>query len=93
MCRTLTLDLWALCTSPRISYPWLSYPSTRSRCHTECKIKALVTVLVYDDVLLELKGPQVMTIGNDHRGTWKKAKVKSQKYIRTFGPQVKVKVN
>ena len=37
-------------------------------------------------------------MGNDHRGTWKKAKVKSQKYIRTFGPQekgpqVKVKIN
>ena len=25
----------------------------------------------------------------DHRGTWKKAKVKSQKYIKTFGPQEK----
>ena len=31
------------------------------------------------------------TTGDDHRGTWKKAKSKSQKYIRTFGPQVKVK--
>ena len=29
------------------------------------------------------------TIGNDHRGTWKKAKVKSKKHIRTFGPQKK----
>ena len=53
MCGTLTLDLWALCTSPRISYPWLSYPSTISRCHIECEIKTLVTILVYDDVLLE----------------------------------------
>ena len=45
--------------SPRLglgmcdSDPWLSHPSTRSRCHTECEIKALVTLLVYDDVLLE----------------------------------------
>ena len=38
---------------PRISYPWLSYPSTRSRCHTECEIKALITLLVNDDVLLK----------------------------------------
>ena len=53
MCDTLTLDLWALCTSPRIRYPWLSLPSTRSRCHTECEIKALVTLLVYDDVVLD----------------------------------------
>ena len=51
MCDTLTLDLWALCTSPRISYPWLSYPSIRSRCHIECEIKALVALLVYDDIL------------------------------------------
>ena len=61
MCDTLTLDLWALCTSPRLSYPWLSFPSTRSRCHTECEIKALVTLLVYNNVLLESKGAQVMT--------------------------------
>ena len=27
----------------------------------------------------------------DHRGTWKKAKSKSKKYIRTFGPQVSKK--
>ena len=53
LCGTLTLDLWAWCTSPRIIYPWLSYPSARSRCYTECEIKALVTLLVYDGVLLE----------------------------------------
>ena len=53
VCGTLTLDLWAWCASPRISYPWLSYPSTRSRCHTVCEIKALITLLVYDDVLLK----------------------------------------
>ena len=63
ICDTLTLDLWALCTSPRLSYPCLSYPSTKSRCHTECEIKALITLLGYDDVLLDKKGPQVMTIG------------------------------
>ena len=75
MCDTLTLDQWA-CGLLQGS-PWLRYPSTWSWCHTECEIKTLVTLLVYDDVLwMELK---------DHRGTWKKAKSKSQKYIRTFG--------
>ena len=92
MCGTLTLDLWAWCTSPRINYPWLSYPSTRSRCHTMCEIKALITLLVYDDVLLKSK----RTTGNDHRGTWKKAKVKSQnkKDFCNIGkePQVEVKI-
>ena len=29
----------------------------------------------------------------DHRGTREKAKVKSQKYVSTFGPQVKVKIH
>ena len=45
MCDTLTLDLWTLFTSPRLSYPRLRYPSTES------EIKALVILLVYDDVL------------------------------------------
>ena len=33
------------------------------------------------------------TTGDDHKGTSKKAEVKSQKYIRTFGPQVKSKIH
>ena len=86
MCDTLNLDLLDFFNSPRISHPWLSYPSTRSRCHTKCEIKALVTLLVYDDVLwMESK---------DHRGTWKKDKVKIQKIYKAFwttrkGPHVK----
>ena len=55
MCGTLTLDIWAWCASPRISYPWSSYPSTRSKCHTVCEIKASITLFVYDDVLLKSK--------------------------------------
>ena len=51
MCDTLTLDQWALQSSPRLSYPWLKYLGTRSWCHTECEIKALVILSVYDDVL------------------------------------------
>ena len=47
-----------------------------------CEIKALITLLVYDDVLLKSK----RTTGNDHKGTWKKAKVKLNK---DFVPQEK----
>ena len=84
MCGTLNLDLWAWCASPRISYPWLSYPSTKSRCHTVCEIKALITLLVYDDVLLKLKkGTQVMTTGALGKGS--KSKVNLNKDFCTTG--------
>ena len=99
MCDTLTLDIWALCTSPSLSYPWLSYPSTISRCHTECEIKALSNSLGLWWCTFGIK----KTIGNDHKGTWKKAKVKNtqglldhkwkSKYIRTFWVKVKVTKN
>ena len=88
MCGTLTLDLWAWCASPRISYSWLSYPSTRSRCHTVCEINALITLLVYDDVLLKKKVPQ---------GHLVKGQSQKSKEIKTFcttgkGPQVEDKI-
>ena len=63
MCDTLTLDLWSLCTSPRIRYP-----STKSMCHTECEIKSLVILLDYDDVLLESERSQVITTGALEKG-------------------------
>ena len=55
----------------------------------ECEIKALVTLLVYDDVFLESKIPQVMTTGA--LGKRLKVKVKIHKYfwITRKGPQVK----
>ena len=90
MCGTLTLNQWALWSSLRLSNPWLRHLSTRSWCHTKCEIKALVILSVYDDVLWV-----VMKDHLDHlhwpQGTWRRLKAKVKNYIRTFGPQVKVK--
>ena len=51
MWDTPTLDLRALWSSPRIRYPWLRHLSTRSWCHTDCEIEALIILSIYDDVL------------------------------------------
>ena len=85
MCDTLTLDQWALRSSPRLRYPWLRHLSIRSWCHTECEIKALVILYVFDDVLWVVMKDHV-----DHmwwpQGHLKKAKAKVENTWRLLVP-------